>query len=177
MPKEILPSTVLSDAAIPTKTALALKEWLVSQGSLTARLEALIGGQLGVWVVHEGYRPLFWNEKKQLGLSVNHPMMAWLRTVYLYDKAQAFCPTTALVRATSIFPVISLVGDGKRLKQLHTTPIGYVLFKKNRTLPHTRTFVQMAESAHYYRQTVYDWYGRTILIEEEFLPALVARLA
>lgn len=150
-----------------------LEVWLISSGSLTARLEQLSGSNLGVWVVSEGYRPLLVDEKVKLGVACGKAMMAWQRTVYLYDNRHDFHPLTAWVRATSVFPITSLIGNGKRLKQLKQTPIGYVLFKKNRTLPFCRTIYRSAFGQHPIRQTVYDWQGRKILITEEFLPTLV----
>lgn len=153
-----------------------LATWLVAEGSLTERLERLLGGQLGVMVVHEGSCLLGVNEKKQFGFACNKPMMAWCRTVYLYDKSCGFDRATALVQAVSVFPFVSLTGDAKRLKYLHGTPIGYVLFKKNRTLPCQRALFCVPHSTVVCRQNIYEWQGRKLLIQETFLPRLQALL-
>lgn len=145
-----------------------LTEWLNAQDSLTARLEQLIGAKLGVRVLDEGYRLLLNSEKKQLGLPLSRPIIGWLRIVYLYDKSANIDPITPLVRAISIFPINSLVGDARRLTHLKSTPIGYVLFKKNRTLLCQRQIFYLKNDPSIHRQTVYEWRGRKLLIKEEF---------
>ncbi len=144
-----------------------LLPWLNIQGSLTAKLEAKAGQPLRVERQFEGYRLLSLTQKRQLGLhraALNRPLLAWIREATLYGNEAA-----PWVQAQSIFPLISLQGDAKRLQYLQGTPIGYVLFKRSRTLPSTRFITATAEG--WQRQTRYDWYGRPLLISETFLGA------
>lgn len=135
-----------------------IRTLLHSQGSLTAQLEKIAKRPLRVKVLSEGYRSLSLTTKKQLGLPPNQPCIGWVRMVALYGTDEQ-----AWVHAVSVFPITSLTGEGRRLKHLGTTPIGYVLFARQRRLPFVRTF------ANNCRQTVYEWQGCKILIEECFL--------
>ena len=135
-------------------------------------LESKAGQPLRVERQFEGYKPLSLNQKRQLGLqgaALNRPIMAWVREVNLYgDSKQPW------VWAQSIFPLPSLQGQARRLQQLKGTPIGYVLFKRSRTLPNQR-FIQQTPKG-WQRQTCYDWYERKLIISETFLPAFLDRL-
>lgn len=150
-----------------------LLPWLNIEGSLTAALEAKAGQPLRVVRGFEGYRLLSLIQKKQLGMQgvmLGRPMLAWVREVQLYGNDER-----AWVQAQSVFPLPSLTGRARRLQQLKGTPIGYVLFKRNRTLPNQRFIQQTSEG--WQRQTRYDWYGRKLLISETFLPAFLCSLA
>lgn len=146
-----------------------LQAFLKSKGSLTALLEAHAHKPLRVVVLHEGYAPLNHRQKHLLSLPIHKPQLAWVRTVKLYGNSD-----DAWVMATSIFPLPTLTGGLSRLRHLGRTPIGYVLFKQQRTLPYVR---------HYYEQqgchgrcTVYEYQGKKLLIDERFLPAFVESL-
>ena len=146
-----------------------LLPWLNAKGSLTAMLEVKAGQPLRVERSFEGYRQLSLIQKQQLGLqgsSLNRPMLAWVREVQLYGNDEL-----PWVEAQSIFPLSSLKGRARRLQQLKGTPIGYVLFKRSRTLPNQRSIQKTATG--WQRQTRYDWYGRRIMISETFLPAFL----
>lgn len=147
--------------------------WLTSDGSLTALLEDKAGQPLKVERTFEGYRPLTLPQKKQLGYKgqqLNRPMLAWVREVLLYGNA-----AMPWVAAQSIFPLTSLVGEAKRLKYLQGTPIGYVMFKRQATLPNQR-MIQLTQKG-WRRSTVYNWYKRPLLINETFLPEFLANKA
>ena len=149
-----------------------LKPWLTSDGSLTAMLEAKAGQPLRVERTFEGYRPLTLAQKRQMGYQghqLNRPMMAWVREVFLYGNDDL-----PWVEAQSIFPLPSLQGEARRLQQLKGIPIGYVLFKRQRTLPNQRWL--SATQAGWQRQTLYRWHHRPILIRETFLPEFVQRI-
>lgn len=149
-----------------------LQSWLYSDGSLTALLEARAGQPLRVQRTFEGYRPLTLSQKRQLGYqgaSLNRPMQAWVREVLLFGDDEE-----PWVAAQSLFPLPSLQGEARRLQQLKGTPIGYVLFKRQRTLPNQRWVSLTAQG--WQRQTRYDWYGRPILISETFLPRFTVNL-
>lgn len=144
-----------------------LLPWLTVDGSLTAVLEIKAGQPLRVERTFEGYRSMSLTQKKQLGVQgamLARPMLAWVREVELYGNDER-----PWVKAQSIFPIPSLTGRARRLQQLKGTPIGYVLFKRSRTLPHQRFIQQTSEG--WQRQTRYDWYGRKLMISEIFLPA------
>lgn len=143
----------------------ALFAWLDSDGSLTGMLEAKAGQPLRVVRQFEGYQLLTLAQKKQLGVqgaALNRPMLAWVRDAMLYGRDDE-----PWVAAQSLFPLASLQGRARRLQQLKSTPIGYVLFKRHRTLPNQR-FIQHTDLG-WQRQTRYDWYGRKLLISETFL--------
>lgn len=144
-----------------------LLPYLTAKGSLTALLERQSGQPLRVQVIQEGYQPLDFHHKKQLNLPPHRPTIAWVREVLLFGQDE-----TAWVRAKSIFPLSSLTGDAKRLRHLKRTPIGYVMFKKNRHLPHVRTYFF---KEHWGRNTVYDWQGRKVLVQEVFLSDFIHR--
>ena len=147
-----------------------LLPWLTVDGSLTAVLGIKAGQPLRVVRTFEGYRLMSLRQKKQLGVQgtmLARPMLAWVREVELYGNEES-----PWVKAQSIFPVPSLTGRARRLQQLKGTPIGYVLFKRNRTLPNQRFIQQTSEG--WQRQTCYDWYGRKFMISETFLPAFLS---
>lgn len=134
---------------------------LHTHGSLTALLEKKAGRPVRVQILHECHQLIDFKTKKLLRLPAHRPAVAWVREVELFGDDDV-----AWVRAKSVFPLTSLVGNAKRLRHLKRTPIGYVLFKKNRTLPYTRTYFF---DEHWGRNTVYDWHGRCVLVQEIFL--------
>ena len=127
-------------SCVPPNLPSVVKEYLTSTGSLTTRLERLAKQPLTVVVQSDCVVALTHQQKTRLGLSKNRPALARCRQVLLYGNDKQ-----AWVKAISFLPLTSLTGDLKRLKQLGNTPIGYVLFKKNRTLPHTRHYYQNQE--------------------------------
>jgi chorismate--pyruvate lyase len=154
----------------PLSPPSELLEFLNTEGSLTAMLEVKAGQPLRVERSFEGYRLLSLAQKKQLGVkgaALSRPLLAWVREAQLYGNNEQ-----PWVQAQSIFPLASLKGRARRLQQLKSTPIGYVLFKRRRTLPNQRSIEKTAEG--WQRQTRYDWYGRKILISETFLAAFLS---
>ena len=154
----------------PLSPPSELLDFLNTEGSLTAMLEVKAGQPLRVERSFEGYRLLSLAQKKQLGVkgaALSRPLLAWVREAQLYGNDEQ-----PWVQAQSIFPLISLKGRARRLQQLKSTPIGYVLFKRSRTLPNQRSIEKTAEG--WQRQTLYDWYGRKILISETFLAAFLS---
>ena len=154
----------------PLSPPSELLDFLNTEGSLTAMLEVKAGQPLRVKRNFEGYRLLSLAQKKQLGIkgaALSRPLLAWVREAQLYGNNEQ-----PWVQAQSIFPLISLKGRARRLQQLKSTPIGYVLFKRSRTLPNQRSIEKTAEG--WQRQTLYDWYGRKILISETFLAAFLS---
>ena len=161
------PNLCCSDPLSPPSELL---DFLNTEGSLTAMLEVKAGQPLRVERSFEGYRLLSLAQKKQLGVkgaALSRPLLAWVREAQLYGNDEQ-----PWVQAQSIFPLASLKGRARRLQQLKSTPIGYVLFKRSRTLPNQRSIEKTAEG--WQRQTLYDWYGRKILISETFLAAFLS---
>ncbi len=161
------PNLCCSDPLSPPSELL---DFLNTEGSLTAMLEVKAGQPLRVKRNFEGYRLLSLAQKKQLGVkgaALSRPLLAWVREAQLYGNDEQ-----PWVQAQSIFPLPSLKGRARRLQQLKSTPIGYVLFKRSRTLPNQRSIEKTAEG--WQRQTLYDWYGRKILISETFLAAFLS---
>ena len=161
------PNLCCSDPLSPPSELL---DFLNTEGSLTAMLEVKAGQPLRVKRSFEGYRLLSLAQKKQLGVkgaALSRPLLAWVREAQLYGNDEQ-----PWVQAQSIFPLPSLKGRARRLQQLKSTPIGYVLFKRSRTLPNQRSIEKTAEG--WQRQTLYDWYGRKILISETFLAAFLS---
>ena len=155
----------------PLSPPSELLDFLNTEGSLTAMLEVKAGQPLRVERSFEGYRLLSLAQKKQLGVkgaALSRPLLAWVREAQLYGNNEQ-----PWVQAQSIFPLTSLKGRARRLQQLKSTPIGYVLFKRRRTLPNQRFIEQTADG--WQRQTLYDWYGRKILISETFLAAFLSK--
>lgn len=148
----------------PADTPFELLPYLTAKGSLTTLLEQKAGQALKVVVLDEHICTLDFAQKQALGLSLHRPHLAKIRTVLLYGNDDA-----PWVKATSIFPLSSLKGELGRLKSLRTTPIGYVLFKKNRTLPHTRQYYRHPDG--FGRRTCYEYHHQPLLIDELFLPA------
>lgn len=141
-----------------------LTPYLYSHGSLTALLEQRAGQAVRVSVVREGHQLIDFSTKKLLGLPIHRPTIAWVREVQLFGNDDK-----AWVCAKSVFALTSLVGNAKRLRHLKSTPIGYVMFKNKRHLPHTRTYFFDNQRKHWGRNTVYDWHGRAVLVQEIFL--------
>ena len=158
----------LTNSSPPTE----LLSWLNTEGSLTAMLEVKAGQPLRVERSFEGYRLLSLAQKKQLGMkgaALSRPLLAWVREAQLFGNDEL-----PWVQAQSLFPLSSLQGSARRLQQLKSTPIGYVLFKRRRTLPNQRSIEQTSDG--WQRQTLYDWYGRKLLISETFLPRFSQKL-
>lgn len=148
-----------------TTPPVHLLPFLTHTGSLTALLERLAGQALTVSVLSERCRPLTFAEKKQLGLIVSRPILAWERQVLLFGSDKE-----AWVQANSIFPLSTLIGQGKRFKHLKRTPIGYLLFKKVGTQTKKREIFY--DELNFGRSTVYEYQEKPLLIQEIFLQAL-----
>lgn len=145
-----------------------IQHLLTSQGSLTRKLELLNGKPIKVVITHQGLGCLNRTQQRLFAKGRNpRQTMAWIRKVILFGNE-------AWVEATTIIPMSELWGNVKRLPRLGATPIGYVLFGKRQRLPFVRTYLTVDNLPA--RQSLYDWQGRQLLVEEIFLPALSQRL-
>ena len=156
-----LASTHLSAAhkqQIPPK----LIPWLTSTGSLTAKFEALSQHKLIVQPTFEGRQTLSLSEKRQLQLPLGVSQSAWVREALLFGKPNQ----EAWVVARSVFPFASLIGNARKLANLGTTPIGYLLFRRHGAVMTNRSIDLTAQG--WRRTTLYQWQGRHFLISETF---------
>lgn len=139
--------------------------WLTSTGSLTAKFEALSQHKLIVQPTFEGRQTLSLSEKRQLQLPLGGSQSAWVREALLFGKPNQ----EAWVVARSVFPFASLIGNARKLANLGTTPIGYILFRRHGAVMTNRWIDLTAQG--WRRTTLYHWQGRYFLISETFLPA------
>ena len=139
--------------------------WLTSTGSLTAKFEALSQHKLIVQPTFEGRQTLSLSEKRQLQLPLGVSQSAWVREALLFGKPNQ----DAWVAARSVFPFASLIGNARKLANLGTTPIGYILFRRHGATMTNRWIDVTAQG--WRRTTLYQWQGRNFLISETFLPA------
>lgn len=137
---------------------------LVSCGSLTYLLSKTYG-KISVEIVFEGYRTLSlaeWGAYCRLaGKSVKKSHLFWVREIFLVGNR------THLVKAKTLMPAPQLSGKLNRLKHLGNTPMGHILFNKYQKRPFVRQFVVQPHKLA--RQSLYDWYGQTVFVEEWFL--------
>ncbi len=142
-----------------------LRYWLTLEGSLTAKLELLSGQKLIVKPQFEGRVLLSLAEKKQLGIYPHRQQSAWVReaTLYGHEKTQAW------VLARSVFPFCSLTGSRRKLTNLGKTPIGYVIFGRNKAILNKRWLEKTPIG--WQRTSLYLWQGKPMLVSEVFLPA------
>lgn len=152
-----------------TPPALLLP-WLLSTGSLTAKFESLSGQPLMVASQFEGRVRLSRQEQQQLEIAVKRPQSAWVREALLYGDTH----TLPWVDARSVFPFISLVGDGRQLANLGRTPIGYVIFGRQQAQMTKRIIEPTAKG--WRRTSLYSWQGRPLIVAETFLPAFLAKI-
>ena len=163
---------------LKSEIAPKLLPFLTTTKSLTKKLENLSKKPLTVKVLSQKSRLLTLTEKKMCQLPLHRPILAWERKVLLFGDnppsqmlEHQNSNQNAWIEATSLFPYNSLLGKNKRLKHLKNTPIGYILFKKNKELPFKRQFIILPH--HISRQTVYQLNHKPIIIEEIFLPAFL----
>lgn len=142
-----------------------LQSWLLDPGSLTLRLKEQSAGQFRVVVLEEG-----WVKRQLPGLLQCFPASVvreqmWSRRVLLQ------CGDTPWVAAHSLIPVSSMEGELKRLRHLHTRPLGEFLFR-NPQLRRERLELTHVESV-WGRRSLFQLYGKPLLVAEFFLPALL----
>lgn len=153
------------------KVPVSLLPWLMAGGSLTAQFEALGGHPLKVVPVLEGFKYL--DHFTSQDLLLPRPQMAWVREVELYGTDQK-----PWAQAESVFPISALKGKGKRLKNLGSTPLGYVLFGRHRpSCQRVITSIEIQGETCFTRQNFYNWCGHDILVQETFLPSFLDRLS
>ena len=98
-----------------------VRDWLLDQGSLTARLVALSGGDFRVQVLAQGWRRPSLEEARALGQPPAR--RALLRDVALLCRGQPW------VFAHSVIPAASLGGELRYLRRFGGRSLGTALFR------------------------------------------------
>ncbi len=99
---------------------LALRDWLLDQGSLTQRLIDASDNQFRVQILKQRIEMPRLSERLALNQPIN--LMALVREVLLFGG------DTAWVYARSVLPLKSLSGSLRRLRKLDNRPLGALLF-------------------------------------------------
>jgi chorismate--pyruvate lyase len=155
----------------------ALQPWLLDDGSLTAKLRRRSSGQLRVQVLRQHWGQPTLSERRALKLGRGQ---ALIREVLLLGPGD-----TPWVYARSVFPAASLTGRLRHLRQLASRPLGGFLFShrqlqrspmqiallppRERLLP---AWVQR-DAMLWGRRSVFYLFGKSLLVSEVFLPALI----
>ena len=169
-----LPAPRVLRARLPS----ALREWLLDESSLTARVTAACAGRFRVEVLNQGWARPQCNEARALGLACGQRAM--VRQVYL------LCDERPWVFARTIIPVSTLTGAQRRLAHLGSRPLGAVLFadpgmhrgvlQLARIAPGDRLFatatarLRRQSAAIYGRRSVFRLDDKPLLVSEIFLP-------
>ena len=163
----------------------AIAGWLFDQGSLTQRLRQASGGDFRVELLGQQWcRPLRC-ERHVLGLED--------RAVALIRQVRLWCSGQAVVYARTVLPRSTLVGRQRRLARLGGRPLGEQLFR-DRTMRRSEMQVAAITPQHGFygaalgcdatipprlwgRRSVFTVGGRPLLVNEIFLPSLLAGAA
>lgn len=157
--------------------------WLRDKGSLTQALVERCDGRFSVQVQQQGWGGALPGERRLLGMPQGQT--ALLREVKLQ------CDEVPWVFARTLIPAASLRGAARRLAHLRNKPLGAVLFAD----PNTRRLaVEVARITPRHalfaaacshmtrlpaevwgRRTVFAYAGRTLLVNEIFLPPVPER--
>ena len=159
------------------------QSWLSDTGSLTQKIESVIGQKLEVLVLQGCRQNLNSDESRYFHFKIKR---CRLREVLLCING------IPLVMARSIIPNSSSSGSNHEVLRLGKKPLGAVLFAKTRMHSKKKShrvisrldkksalwkkcFQQYPElpSVSWARRTLYQLKGRPLLVSEVFLPALL----
>lgn len=157
--------------------------WLSDTGSLTQKIERVIGQKLEVLVLRDCRQNLNSDESRYFHFKIKR---CRVREVLLCANG------IPLVMAHSIIPTTSSSGSNHEVLRLGRKPLGAVLFAKTRMHSKQKPpreiarldkqsplwkkcFQQYPElpSVSWGRRTLYQLQGRPLLVSEVFLPALL----
>jgi chorismate--pyruvate lyase len=157
--------------------------WLSDTGSLTQKIERVIGQKLEVLVLRDCRQNLNSDESRYFHFKIKR---CRVREVLLCANS------IPLVMAHSIIPTTSSSGSNHEVLRLGRKPLGAVLFAKTRMHSKQKPpreiarldkqsplwkkcFQQYSElpSVSWARRTLYQLQGRPLLVSEVFLPALL----
>lgn len=160
---------------------LHIHSWLGEQGSLTKRVIGACDGRFRVRLLSQSWGQPLLSERRGLAMAARE--RALVRQVLL------LCDEVPWVYARTIIPASHLHGKTRRLGRLKERPLGAVLFASRgvrhgemevaRLLDGHRLYsaaaAQLATSppALWGRRRLYSYGGKTLLVNEIFLPPLV----
>ena len=153
----------------------SVREWLLDEGSLTARLVAASSGEFAVRVIDQSWQRPLPDERRALGLrEAGH---ALVREVAL------ICHGAPWVFARSVLPAATLTGELRHLRRFGSRSLGALLFAEPRLRrepfelarigpadPLIPASLRGAKPA-WGRRSVLRLQGKPLLIQEIFLPA------
>lgn len=156
------------------------RSWIEDQGSLTAKLISLSGGQFQVQVLRQVVEKPELSEQRCLNMRAHE--VALVREVILYGHNQAW------VFARSVLPLKSLTGRLRHLRKQDSRPLGAFLFSQ----PHLqRSAIAASRISRHHgylpasvecerplwgRRSVFYLNNKPLLVSEVFLDALMAQL-
>jgi chorismate--pyruvate lyase len=162
------------------------QSWLGDTGSLTQKIERAIGQKLEVLVLRDRRQNLNSDESRYFHFKINR---CRVREVLLCANG------IPLVMAHSIIPTTSSCGSNHEVLRLGKKPLGAVLFAKTRMHSKQKPMREIARldkqselwkkcsklypelpSIAWSRRTLYELKGRSLLVSEVFLPALLHNL-
>lgn len=143
-----------------SQAPIALKTWLLAEGSLTRQLTQLAGGQFRVEPFKQGFERIYLHESQLMKTAIDQ--QAWVREVHLYG-----CEPEPWVKARSIIPIQSLKGEGLQLRYLKNRSLGSVLFA--RAAPSCIRQIALLPDG-WTRRSLYIWHQRPLIVQETFLP-------
>lgn len=162
----------------------AVKDWIVTDESLTRRLRQRFGHAFTVRLLGQFWSLPSADEALQLGIS--RAERVWVREVLLLGEG------TPLIAARSVLPVSVLRYTQLGLSHLGTRPLGEVLFA-HRQLgrsdlvytrvksacwhPSMRKIMPLSLPLIWGRRSRYTLAGRPLLVAEFFLPTLFSPLS
>lgn len=165
------PAAQFSTAGLPARQ----RAWLLDDGSLTGRLIASGGGQFSVQRLSQRWRTPRRSEQRLL--DVGPRQRALVREVVLMIDERP------VVFARSLFPVSSLTGELRHLRQLQHRALGAILFRypamhrspfEIARLPGDSSYLPgflHQRSDAWGRRSCFDINGRRLLVSEVFLEA------
>ncbi len=143
----------------------ALWPWLITQASLTAKLQSL--GTLTVEVIDDAWGTPTTRERRRLNLRPREA--ARIRTVLL--KVDGI----AVIYARSIIPARSLRGHWRQVKHLKNKPLGGYLFQHRALTRSGIEVTQLPKSMFpnqpeplWARRSIFQQFGPGILVNEAF---------
>lgn len=157
-----------------------VRHWLLSQGSLTQRLQAISDQGFSVdWLGSQWQKPLL-EERRCLNLPLEQ--LAYQRQVRLLNGE------TALVFARTIVPMATFVNNRRRFTALGNRPLGEMLFNDvavrrgpiqvAQLRPHSALFSEASArdaiscTSLWARRSCFYLRGEPLLVNEIFLPSL-----
>ena len=160
------------------------QSWLSDTGSLTQKIESVIGQKLEVLVLRDCRQNLNGDESRYFRFKIKR---CRIREVLLCANGMP------LVIARSVIPSSSSSGSNHGVLRLGSKPLGAVLFAKTRMHSKKKPIREIAgldkqsalwkkcfqqysslPSVSWARRTLYQLKGRPLLVSEVFLPTLLS---